>query len=123
MTEAREVNEPTLIADGVVINEVYGEEQTRADGTVLPAGPGIGFQFTVDGQLVPNIVMMMTDREMDELARSVKRAIRMARRHRAVPPGPVATVYCPGCNLRLFGAVAQRGACTKCFPTLPGDES
>lgn len=37
------------------------------------------------------------------------------------PPAP--HVHCPGCNARLFGAVAARGACLGCYPKLPEGET
>lgn len=30
-------------------------------------------------------------------------------------------VLCPSCGMRLFGPVAERGACLSCFPELPSD--
>lgn len=125
MSDPRAVTEPVLVMDGLIVNEVYSPAQTLQNGTEMPEGPAIGFQFSSPALgLIPNIVVVgLSDREMDELVRAVRNAVKVARRHRLrspiPPPGPV---HCPGCNLRLHGEVAKRGACVKCFPTLPGDE-
>lgn len=37
-------------------------------------------------------------------------------------PPPPADTHCPGCGVKLHGAVAERGGCLACFPTIPGDE-
>lgn len=38
-------------------------------------------------------------------------------------PPPSKATHCPGCGVQLHGAVAQRGGCLACFPTIPGDEN
>lgn len=38
------------------------------------------------------------------------------------PPPPPPVTHCPGCGVKLHGAVAKRGACIACFPTIPGDD-
>lgn len=37
------------------------------------------------------------------------------------PKQPAVEVRCPGCGQRLFGDVADRGACLSCFPPVPHD--
>lgn len=117
-------------ADGVVVATVKLPE--HPDLGKASGKPAILFEFGQshpDGPAhmwPPMILTFGDDEDPAALVRLVTAAVGDLERVAtlkvpAAPPAP-AEVHCPGCDVRLHGAVAARGACLACFPTIPGDE-
>lgn len=87
--------------------------------------PGILFDF-VDGtpgnlhRYPPFVLTFMGDDEPPALVGVVTAAVAdLDRAATWEPPKPPRIKNCPGCGVRLHGAVAERGGCLACFPELP----
>lgn len=108
---------------------------TSADGETID-GDELMLLFGVlhpDGIMPIHVVVPMTDEELDALPRIVADAVASTQKHRRLRaegrhPVDVANraaarkVTCPGCGVRLFGEVAERGGCRGCYPDLPPAE-
>lgn len=118
-------------ADGVVVATVKLPD--HPDLGAASGKPAILFKF---GQAHPDgpahmwppmILTFGPDDDPEALVRLVTAAVndlpRMADLVPPAPPPPPRAVHCPGCDVLLHGAVAARGGCLACFPTIPGDEA
>jgi len=77
----------------------------------------------VHTRMIPNHPHLLGEID-DVLAQAASAALLVL--HGPVPPStpkaePV-LVNCPGCGARLFGEIADRGACLSCFPVVPDAE-
>lgn len=126
--EPYEVELPSaFMVDGVVVATVRLPPMPEV--LVDRAGkPAILFQFATGPQPLTPIVLTFGENDDPEaLVRLITAAVadlpRIAAATPPAPTAPPAVTHCPGCDVRLHGAVAERGGCLACFPTIPGDEA
>ncbi len=114
-------------ADGVIVATVKLPDAPSELG-VSSGKPAILFEFAQtrpDGiHRWPPVVLTFHDAEEPEaLVRLIRSAVDDLALAATWKPKPPATpTHCPGCNVKLFGAIAERGGCLACFPVLPGDQ-
>lgn len=114
MIPGTEVAVQSLVADGIA----FGQAQVNGPGALTPWS--LGIVALVGGQPVAQVVLNMTEHQLDTLAGMVTEAVAAvkASNHPTLEavPEPDEAVLCKHCTRRIFGDAADRGSCFACDP-------